>query len=251
MKCEGGGRKRQREIDVTKVTTAVKRVHLGLTAIEESVLVADLDVMPLENNNLDGKKEHEGNKHQAKAVKRDDAAVRVHDWDFFLALGLTEDILARPWRDSAKIILRPAMKWWHCKQLRDGIKFKKEKLIMGDFSELDRGAITDAIRQTNAATWWEWENGSRPFYWNWNDDKQIPMQDGIELWIREKMIPSWVKAQEALKDSETLLKVIDKLMIAWDKGYISMGIFKSLIFFFDVPKGLDDIRMLYDRPRAA
>ena len=104
LKREGDGRKRQREIDVTEVTTAAKRVHLGLTAIEESVLAADLDATPLENHRLDGRDDHDGNEHQAKAVKRDDASVRVHDWDFFLALGLAEEIPARPCREAAKII---------------------------------------------------------------------------------------------------------------------------------------------------
>jgi hypothetical protein len=84
------------------------------------------------------------------------------------------------------------------------------------------------------------ENGSRPFYWAWDEVKQIPIRDGIHLWIREKMIPSWIRPQEAPKDPDTLRLVVDKLMIAREKGYISMGDVKSLIFFFDVPKGMDD-----------
>ena len=129
-------------------------------------------------------------------------------------------------------MIRPiAMKRWRRNQLRKCIKFKHAKMIMGEFTESARGAITDAIRRLNATTWWEWTRGSRPFYWSWDDDKQIPMRDGIELSIREKLIPSWVRPQDPPKDPETLKKVVDKLLVARDKGYISMGIVKSHLLF--------------------
>jgi hypothetical protein len=76
------------------------------------------------------------------------------------------------------------------------------------------------------------------------------MRDGIQLWIREKMIPSWIRPQEAPKDPATLRLVVDKLMVARERGYIAMGDVKSLIFFFDVPKGMDDIRMVYDGTKS-
>jgi hypothetical protein len=106
------------------------------------------------------------------------------------------------------------------------------------------------MTRITATTWWAWNNGSRPFYWAWDEDKQIPMRDGISLWIREKMIPSWIRPQDPPKDPATIRKVVDKLMSARERGYISMGEVKSLIFFFDVPKGLDDIRMVYDGTKS-
>jgi hypothetical protein len=39
-------------------------------------------------------------------------------------------------------------------------------------------------------------------------------------------------------------------MTARERGYIAMGERKSLIFFFDIPKGLDDIRVVYDGTRS-
>jgi hypothetical protein len=76
------------------------------------------------------------------------------------------------------------------------------------------------------------------------------MREGINLWIREKMIPSWIRPQDPSKDPATICKVVDKLMTARERGYIAMGEVKSLIFFFDVPKGLDDIRMVYDGTKS-
>jgi hypothetical protein len=190
------------------------------------------------------------NDHQAKAVKNDNARVRSKDWDFFLALGLDDEIRARDWREAAVKIRPLAMRWWRRHQLRKCLEFKRIKTITGEFTEFDRGAMVDAADRMASATWWSWNNGSRPFYWAWDEDKQIPMRDGINLWIRERMIPSWVRPQEPPKDPETFRKVVDKLLNAREKGYISMGVVKSLIFFFDVPKGLDDIRMVYDGTKS-
>jgi hypothetical protein len=60
----------------------------------------------------------EDDKHQAKAVKNDNAAVRTKDWDFFLALGLGEEVRTRNWREAATKIRPLAMRWWRKHQLR-------------------------------------------------------------------------------------------------------------------------------------
>jgi hypothetical protein len=44
--------------------------------------------------------------------------------------------------------------------------------------------------------------------------------------------------------------MIEKLCIAREKGYIDLGLVESLISFFDVPKGLTDIRMVYDGTKS-
>jgi hypothetical protein len=188
--------------------------------------------------------------HLAKAVKNDNSAVRVKDWNFFLALGLPEVVRSRNWKEAAETIRPVAMRWWRRSQLRKCLAFKRYKTIVGEFTECDRGAMADAITRVTATTWWAWNKGSRPFYWAWDEDRQIPMRDGINLWIWEKMIPSWIRPQDPPKDPETIKKVVDKLMSARERGYISMGEVKSLIFFFDVPKGLDDIRMVYDGTKS-
>jgi hypothetical protein len=125
-------------------------------------------------------------------VKNDNLAVRVKDWNFFLALGLPEEIRKRNWSEAAAKIHPLAIKWWRRHQLRECLAFKNYKTISGEFTECDQGAMADAITQITATTWWEWKNGSRPFYWAWDNDKQIPKRDSINLWIRDKMILSWI-----------------------------------------------------------
>jgi hypothetical protein len=113
----------------------------------------------------------EDDKHQAKAVKNDNAAVRTKDWDFFLALGLAEEVRARKWREAATKIRPLAMRWWRRHQLHKCLKYKRYKTIPGEFTEYDRGVMVDAIGRMTAVTWWSWNNGSRPFYWAWDDNK--------------------------------------------------------------------------------
>jgi hypothetical protein len=49
---------------------------------------------------------------------------------------------------------------------------------------------------------------------------------------------------------EDIYKVIEKLCIARDKGYIDIGLVLLLISFFEVPNGLTNIRMVYDGTKS-
>jgi hypothetical protein len=52
---------------------------------------------------MEEEKELEGEEdaHLAKAVKNDNSAVRVKDWNFFLALALSEGVRSRDWQAAA------------------------------------------------------------------------------------------------------------------------------------------------------
>jgi hypothetical protein len=49
-----------------------------------------------------------------------------------------------------------------------------------------------------------------------------------------------------MPDDDMKLKVIKKLLKARERRYIAPGLVKSLTAFFAVPKGEDDIRLVYD-----
>jgi hypothetical protein len=63
--------------------------------------------------------------------------------------------------------------------------------------------------------------------------------------MKDRMDP-WLQAQRLPRDHKDIPKVIEKLCDARDKGYIDLGLVQSMILFFEVPKGLTDIRMVYD-----
>jgi hypothetical protein len=56
----------------------------------------------------------------------------------------------------------------------------------------------------------------------------------------------WRVPQRLPKDHADLPKILEKLCVARDKGYIDLGVVESLISFFEVPKGMTDIRMVCD-----
>jgi hypothetical protein len=54
------------------------------------------------------------------------------------------------------------------------------------------------------------------------------------------------RAQRDIKDENIKAKVIEKLGKVRERGYISPGLVESLTSFFEVEKGDDDIRLVYD-----
>ena len=103
----------------------------------------------------------------------------------------------------------------------------------------------ECLSRLQATAFWEWKSGSRPMFWNFPEDQQITMRDGIMLWMKGRMDP-YRLPQRLPNDPTHLAKVIEKLCVAREKGYIDLGVVDSLISFFEVPKGLTDIRMVYD-----
>jgi hypothetical protein len=82
-------------------------------------------------------------------------------------------------------------------------------------------------------------------FWNYPKDQQVTVRDGILLWMKDRMDP-WRIPQRLPRDQAKLSKVIEKLCVARDKGHIDLGVVESLLSFFEVPKGLTDIRMVCD-----
>jgi hypothetical protein len=86
-------------------------------------------------------------------------------------------------------------------------------------------------------------------FWNHPSDQQVTMRDGIILWMKGRMDP-WLRPQGLPKSQADLPKVLEKLCVARNKGYIDLGLVESLIAFFEVPKGLTDIRMVYSGTKS-
>jgi hypothetical protein len=87
-------------------------------------------------------------------------------------------------------------------------------------------------------------------FWNYPDDQQVTMRDGIQLWIKGRLDP-WLVPQRLPRDHDDIPKVVEKLCSAREKGYIDLvGLVYLLISFFEIPKGLTDIRMVYDGTKS-
>ena len=42
----------------------------------------------------------------------------------------------------------------------------------------------DCIEQTGSASAWEWDGGSRPFFWRWGKEYWKEARDGARVWVR-------------------------------------------------------------------
>jgi hypothetical protein len=104
---------------------------------------------------------------------------------------------------------------------------------------------TQPISRALKSTWWSWEDGSRPFHWRWPEDYQVRIRDGIPVYFVTAP-PIYLKPQRDEKDPPVKRQVTAKLAKARERCYIGPGQVVSLTSFFGVPKGEDDIRMVYD-----
>ena len=95
------------------------------------------------------------------------------------------------------------------------------------------------------STWWEWVSGSAPFFWNWPERYQSEIRDGQKHFMLGKF-HYFNKRQRGPKDEKDGPLIRKKVTGVRKKGYIEMGEVLSLIHYFYVPKGQNDIRMVYN-----
>jgi hypothetical protein len=200
-----------------------------------------------------------------QAVKHDDAEVPVYLWndrlintgpqkwrviprnrinkalDGFRVLGLIV------WKKNIyKSFIRYLMKNWYS----EWMSIKNGEVVSNKMSSIefhrDVTAAIDCMHYTSRSTWWEWNQGSRLLFWRWNWEYKKQARDGMQmLWIPDKLASSR-KEQAVVKDKITKALMASKLSKVINRGYIKRGNVRSLIKYFSVPKGSDDVRMVYD-----
>ena len=114
--------------------------------------------------------------------------------------------------------------------------------------ELDIEAGIDCISRATYCTPWTWPQGSRLFFWRWGEFRDVA-RDGARTFVKSEL-PTYSKRQKAPKKKHNLKLVQEKLKDVRAKGYISKGEVISVTSLFDVPKGNDDIRLVYDATKS-
>jgi hypothetical protein len=109
----------------------------------------------------------------------------------------------------------------------------------------DRLPGLDAVSRAAESSWWEWDAGSAPFFWRWPEEYRETIRDGLKIWMKTRPAP-YTRPQRREPDDELRAKVAEKLGKVRKRGYIASGEVKSLTDFFHVPKGVDDIRLVYN-----
>jgi hypothetical protein len=185
-----------------------------------------------------------------KATKDDDAEVPVHLWNdrilrlewlgkrssCICAIEIMRKRMLAKWKS---IVKNDWWNWWGKYKARCKEKGQEPSRKIGI-----AGAI--AVGHAMEASWWDWDNGSAPFFWRWPEEFMANIRDGIP----PRFIgppPRYKKPQTPNPDAEHLKLEKKKIGKVRQRGYIAplVGIM-SLMYFFSVTKGLTDIRMVYD-----
>jgi hypothetical protein len=110
----------------------------------------------------------------------------------------------------------------------------------------DLSAGYEAIDKANRSSFWDWDGGSAPFFWRWQSDVQKDLRDGTPLWV-SGILPRHNRSRQTLpREPEKVEQVKSKLNKVINRRYISPEEMVNVTSYFDVPKGDDDIRMVYD-----
>ncbi len=110
--------------------------------------------------------------------------------------------------------------------------------------DLTRGL--QILGQVLQCTWWKWTSGSSLFFWRWNGYEQIrESRDGLKIFVSGSL-PQLRRSKTALLLKDQIPLVAEKVDGMIQKGYLSSGFVKSTVNYFAVPKGLTDVRIVYD-----
>lgn len=193
----------------------------------------------------------------AVAVKADDAEIPKYLWDERVILGLPGRKLNDKTRNALENIRTLATRFWQRRVLDSYLAYMRRKHgldwaglgrveEMSADTELRRDVIAglDGLTRTWKTDWWEWLGGSRLFFWRWPENYQTWARDGVPVWVRGRL-PPYKKPQRAPKP-EMAEQVREKVSKARGRGYIRRAFVASLTRFFGVPKGDEDIQMVYD-----
>ena len=190
-----------------------------------------------------------------KATKSDDAEIPTYLWD----LAIFPDITERELR-ALNLLREAGIRWWRRKVFRcfklwfhnEYTEYKLFRCTVGR-SNLDAEkslvAGRECIVRSSGATWWEWRCGSRPFFWRWPKEYRHQIRDGLKLWIKHQL-PKWQVPQRHESDALVRGYVRNKLITVRERGYIAIGFIIALTSYFSVPKGDDDIRVVYDGTKS-
>jgi len=108
----------------------------------------------------------------------------------------------------------------------------------------------DGIQRACRADWWEWLDGATLFYWRWPSWYRDKVVAGIPVFFHETFVPAG-RAQPDERDPVVKLQQGIKLGKVTARRYVAKteGV-KDWTSFFSVPKGTEDIRMVYDASKS-
>ena len=192
-------------------------------------------------------------KDYSKAVKHDDANIPLHLWNDRVKAGDTP----REKVDWALDVFRKVLLRWYMRRLtRDCVAHMREahgkEWMTRSRSptsnlEKDREAIAGLLWHSSRADWFEYHSGSRLIHFRFPLRYRAMARDGVPVYF-EKPGPSTKGKQPIISDPILREKTREKIGKVISRRYLvtTEAPIKSFIKYFAVPKGEDDIRLVYD-----
>ena len=194
-----------------------------------------------------------------KATKTDSAAVPTYLWDNEVAKAIKMDNEDPQLIKALNIVRKYALKVWKRSIVKSFITYLKHthpasysNFMHGNRKDLDPEFVNDleagldCLYYAGNATWWEWDYGSRLFFWRWPSHFVKYARDGISVCWKTNQRPSNKRLQPQIHDQNMKSCMKKKIDSVKQKKYIKPGKVTSLIRYFAVPKGDADVRMVYD-----
>ena len=193
-----------------------------------------------------------------KAAKMDDAVIPVHLWndrilehDLFLHaneasekhLDVLRSFLLIVWRRKVYLSFKKYLvKVWEPEftAWKTGVRKLPKEFVL----DINAGSL--CLEYVMKADWWAWVGGSRLLFWRWTPKFQKMARDGVPVYWIPGRKPESRKLQPSIEDANVHAQMKSKLQKARGNGYIKPGKVTSLIRYFGVPKGENDIRLVYD-----
>jgi hypothetical protein len=197
---------------------------------------------------------------EKKATKSDDAAVPIELWndrivEKLFGIDVSEE-RKKTITKSLDSIRKFGLYFWRRKVARDfrawWIKYAAEER---SHNREPRRELLDAgiesLRYAAGASWWQWDSGSAPFFWRWEEEFLEDLATGYKPMF--KKIPQTSKASVRLpQDSEMRKMMRKKIEKVIRQRYVDVAEdeIHAFISYFAVMKGLYDILMVYDGTKS-
>jgi hypothetical protein len=141
-----------------------------------------------------------------KATKADDAEAPEYLWDRQL-IDL-DDPFADLKLKALSSLRSLCLRWWKWHLLREFLTwFQQTHQSLTTSSALrDWNAGRECISRAWNSTWWEWSDGSRPFFWRWTPKYRTTIRDGHRLWVCGPF-PRWKVPQRSELNPDLRLKI--------------------------------------------
>ena len=197
----------------------------------------------------------------ARAVKADDAEIPTHLWDDRVN---APSVSKRQKGKALSGFRKLGFRWFRRGLVEDCSKFMRSEHgkdwkergarrdATGKLTELGRdlAAIAGMLWHAGHTTWFEFNAGSRLVHFRFPPRYRKEARDGVRPFF-ERPGPTTRRTQSIVEDADLRAKTMDKIDKVIRRRYLlpegTPGVsLKSYIKYFAVPKGEDDIRMVYD-----